>query len=400
MRANEFITEKWTKKYKKSINCSNPKGFSQKAHCAGRKARRAGKKTKSSSVSEEQAINELRANPEKNIKLPISQQIMQIVSQNGGTIDDYWIHSSPVDHIGFFGGSKFDAVDVSTEPMQGQFKLSNPEFGRDKYLRNSPTAQSKGTKAKPGVWLSPLKKVIKKIDLGRVPYAGAFNDSGFVFLVKLKDGSWLQPVNKMQMLRTNLVGINPPKGKRKVGIYNPTSGIAVVFEPVWNIVGKWTAQEVKNQATRNLKKVAVEEETAIKLRGFGPSEKTKEFVAKVNDMFYNEGNNSYIFWNHEGNQIPKGKEETKDIAAYVQFELVPKDNNKVEVKWIQATPLRGGYGSKGMQILKDLAQQDDIALTLYPWDKGQVSQSKLIKFYKKQGFNPLNKSKNMIWEPK
>jgi hypothetical protein len=37
MRANEFITEKWTQKYKKSINCSNPKGFSQKAHCAGRK---------------------------------------------------------------------------------------------------------------------------------------------------------------------------------------------------------------------------------------------------------------------------------------------------------------------------------------------------------------------------
>lgn len=45
------INEKWTKKYKKSINCSNPKGFSQKAHCAGRKARQAGKHTKSSSVS-------------------------------------------------------------------------------------------------------------------------------------------------------------------------------------------------------------------------------------------------------------------------------------------------------------------------------------------------------------
>ena len=31
------ITEAWTDKYKKSIDCSNPKGFSQKAHCAGRK---------------------------------------------------------------------------------------------------------------------------------------------------------------------------------------------------------------------------------------------------------------------------------------------------------------------------------------------------------------------------
>jgi len=37
MRALEFITEKWSDKYKRSINCNNPKGFSQKAHCAGRK---------------------------------------------------------------------------------------------------------------------------------------------------------------------------------------------------------------------------------------------------------------------------------------------------------------------------------------------------------------------------
>ena len=29
----------WSKKYKKSIDCNNPKGFSQKAHCAGKKKR-------------------------------------------------------------------------------------------------------------------------------------------------------------------------------------------------------------------------------------------------------------------------------------------------------------------------------------------------------------------------
>jgi 4a-hydroxytetrahydrobiopterin dehydratase len=33
----ESVNEKWSEKYKRSINCSNPKGFSQKAHCAGRK---------------------------------------------------------------------------------------------------------------------------------------------------------------------------------------------------------------------------------------------------------------------------------------------------------------------------------------------------------------------------
>jgi hypothetical protein len=31
------MNEKWSKKYKDSINCNNPKGFSQKAHCQGRK---------------------------------------------------------------------------------------------------------------------------------------------------------------------------------------------------------------------------------------------------------------------------------------------------------------------------------------------------------------------------
>ena len=35
--AEDRVDEKWSQKYKDSINCSNPKGFSQKAHCAGEK---------------------------------------------------------------------------------------------------------------------------------------------------------------------------------------------------------------------------------------------------------------------------------------------------------------------------------------------------------------------------
>ena len=37
MLLRELISEEWSDKYKRSINCANPKGFSQKAHCAGRK---------------------------------------------------------------------------------------------------------------------------------------------------------------------------------------------------------------------------------------------------------------------------------------------------------------------------------------------------------------------------
>ena len=34
---SDYIEEKWSQKYKRSIDCSHPRGFSQKAHCAGRK---------------------------------------------------------------------------------------------------------------------------------------------------------------------------------------------------------------------------------------------------------------------------------------------------------------------------------------------------------------------------
>lgn len=56
----KLINEAWSKKQKRAVDCNNPKGFSQKAHSAGRKARQAGKDTKSSSVSEEAVDENLR----------------------------------------------------------------------------------------------------------------------------------------------------------------------------------------------------------------------------------------------------------------------------------------------------------------------------------------------------
>lgn len=52
------IEEKWSKDYKKNINCSNPKGFSQKAHCDARKKRQRGEETKSKSPFNEELLDE------------------------------------------------------------------------------------------------------------------------------------------------------------------------------------------------------------------------------------------------------------------------------------------------------------------------------------------------------
>lgn len=133
-------------------------------------------------------------------------------------------------------------------------------------------------------------------------------------------------------------------------------------------------------------------EEPIKLKLSGKSDKAKKFIEKVYDMFPQTFQNNHVMAWGEG-----------DDQQFVMFELVPSFSKRdaVEVKWIQAYPLRQGVGSKAMKVLQDLAREDDISLTLYPWDKGQVSQSKLIKFYKKQGFNPTSKdAKNMVWEPK
>jgi len=37
MGSKQETNEKWSQKYKKSIDCNNPKGFSQRAHCQGKK---------------------------------------------------------------------------------------------------------------------------------------------------------------------------------------------------------------------------------------------------------------------------------------------------------------------------------------------------------------------------
>ncbi len=60
-KVTQNIEEKWTNKYKKSIDCSNAKGFSQKAHCAARRKRQAGGQTSSKSVKEyyKEALQEL-----------------------------------------------------------------------------------------------------------------------------------------------------------------------------------------------------------------------------------------------------------------------------------------------------------------------------------------------------
>ena len=136
-----------------------------------------------------------------------------------------------------------------------------------------------------------------------------------------------------------------------------------------------------------------DDEPVMSIKIKGPDPKVKAWIEKVYSLYPQTWQNNHI--------IPLGGEG--DDQQFALFELVPSFTKRgaVEVKWIQAYPTGQGVGGKAMQILQNLAQQDDITLTLFPWNKGRVSQPKLIKFYKKQGFTPLSKgSKDMMWKPK
>ena len=124
----------------------------------------------------------------------------------------------------------------------------------------------------------------------------------------------------------------------------------------------------------------------------GPDPRVKSYIDRVYAKFPGTWQNNHVMsW---------GKGDEQQLAM---FELVPSLSRRgaAEIKWFQAHPLRSGVGSRAMQILQQMAQEDGIALTLYPWDRGQVSQAKLMKFYRQHGFRPAQKgSKNLVWEPR
>ena len=133
----------WSKEYKKSIDCSNPKGFSQKAHCAGRKARQAGKQTKSKSVNEmkiselkEQIRTVLRERSVKAIQKDYSnvvddiQKHLELYKKSKGTPEE----KKHIGHLKALGEKKKSLQKELDIAVAGLYK--NAELKVDESLKN------------------------------------------------------------------------------------------------------------------------------------------------------------------------------------------------------------------------------------------------------------------------
>lgn len=69
------------------------------------------------------------------------------------------------------------------------------------------------------------------------------------------------------------------------------------------------------------------------------------------------------------------------------------------ISWIHAHPQNKGIGRKTIEKLQDLAKQDGIMLTLYPWEQSDMGQDALIRFYGSLGFEQQEDDDYLIWRP-
>ena len=81
----DMLDEGWSKKYKDSINCSNPKGFSQKAHCQGRKKKESIEEGKLKSKSYKKAVKAAAMQgkrPKKKLKTKFSENFAKAAKED------------------------------------------------------------------------------------------------------------------------------------------------------------------------------------------------------------------------------------------------------------------------------------------------------------------------------
>jgi len=242
--------------------------------------------------------------------------------------------------------------------------------------------------------ITGLKSILTK---GLQPSAEGYAGPGVYFAYDPKGGyyhvskeeatmfraKWLDLVNKFGAYPDNQNGIERDDDEIIVPGTVPASMLEVEYFP-----GEWWDLKSALAASRGPVDEA-DEPTRIKLGG--GNEAAKAWIERVYAMYPSRWDNNHVMvWG-------KGDEQ-----QFAMFELTPSFSKRgaVEVKWFQAYPLRAGVGSRAMKELQALAREDGIALTLFPWDKGQVSQSKLTKFYKGLGFAPVHKGgKSMAWTP-
>jgi GNAT superfamily N-acetyltransferase len=435
--------EKWSKKYKSSIDCSHPRGFSQRAHCQGRK-----KHNEDAEAGTQPTLMDALRD-----FFPVAMQHLDLDHLPRITfVQDVTGHHAPT--FGkFMNAENTIFVDIENrhpndilrtlahelvhyrQMMDHQLDDSSGETGSDEenqanaqagvimrnfnqqypeYLELGPvilpakkTHISESHDATPAQqWSSPEERCKKKIseasdaDVERMSQQWVegygSEDIAYNALISIREEIvFVLP----RYCETYRVACDMRKQMQAMGSEKFHAWIIVTFTQDLAAAG-WPRPHsdtftdlTKRLVFKPLRGGVNPLDTLTEQIEIGKDTPAQQWIRKIYDEFHEHP------FNPRYRVMTWGSGDDQQLAI---FELAPVFGKPttVDIKWFQAYPQRQGIGTRAMQRLQQLALEHGITLTIYPWNRGEVSQSKLTKIYRGMGFKPsANRSKDMTWSP-
>lgn len=142
---SEEVEEKWSEKYKKSIDCKNPKGFSQRAHCQGRKKKQMSEEQLKGGKADNKTFQDLvNKNKQKGKDIGLIEKELKKQLNKGIKVE--------MEHTDDRGKAKEIAMDHLFEDPKYYDKLQKIE------AKEATSSSSAGQYSTPKMWAKSMNK--------------------------------------------------------------------------------------------------------------------------------------------------------------------------------------------------------------------------------------------------
>ena len=197
------VSEAWSAKYKKSIDCDNPKGFSQKAHCGGREKVSEGKNGDHEVAMAQSQLKKSAANIAK-LRKALGKKEKDIPAWMQAKITDT-AHDTDA-AAGY--ADKMDEQTVSEEGLRDWFGKSKSKDGKPGWVQSdgSPCANEPGETKTPKCYSSAKRASMSKKELRSADARKSRKDPG--------------QQQKSNAAKPTYVSTNKPKKKMKESYSN------------------------------------------------------------------------------------------------------------------------------------------------------------------------------------
>lgn len=140
------VEEEWSDKYKRSIDCKNPKGFSQKAHCQGRKKKKVNEEELKGGKGDKKSIEDL---VKKYKKIKDAEQKIRKQLKKGTEVEKEHTKNDKM--------AREIAIDHIYEDPKYYDKLEKVE-GKKTETKEATGASSSGQYSTPAAWAKSTSK--------------------------------------------------------------------------------------------------------------------------------------------------------------------------------------------------------------------------------------------------